>query len=32
MFVVGDGIEKKSDDFAVEVMNQISKAKGIHGN
>lgn len=23
---------KKSDDFAVEVMNQISKAKGIHGN
>ena len=31
-FVVGDGIEKKSDDFAVEVMNQISKAKGIHGN
>ncbi len=32
MFVVGDGIEKKSDDFAVEVMNQISKAKGIHEN
>lgn len=27
MFVVGEGIEKKSDDFAAEVMAQVSQAK-----
>lgn len=27
MFIVGEGIEKKSDDFAAEVMAQVSQAK-----
>jgi elongation factor Ts len=27
LYVVGEGIEKKSGDFAAEVMEQVSKAK-----
>ena len=27
LFVVGEGIEKKSDDFAAEVMAQVSQTK-----
>jgi elongation factor Ts len=28
MFVVGEGIEKKVDDFAAEVAAQVAAAKG----
>jgi elongation factor Ts len=28
MYVVGEGIEKKADDFAAEVAAQVAAAKG----